>query len=176
MNKRSILEWNWDISNLQLNSKIDIGFTISLINNNFFEWKFTLEAPKDSPYSGGFFYLKASFPKEYPDKPPEVCFITPCYHLQVNYTFMECIGESLGHICISMLNWWNHDTKMKEVIANIYALFYWDNPYSPYSLERADVFIKNYPLFKKRIKFFIDKYASTRIYKEYSKWDFSCPE
>ena len=120
-------------------------------NQNLYEWKFTLKAPKDSHYSGGFFYLKAIFPKEYPNKGPEVLFITPIYHLQVNPKYHNFEGAQLvGHVWISLLNWWKPETKMKEVIANIFALFFWDNPDSPYDLAIEQIYIKIIFLFLKR--------------------------
>ncbi len=85
-------------------------------------------------------------------------------------------AEKLGHICISILNQWKPETKLKEVIATIFGLFYWDNPDSPYGLERADIYRENNSLFRKRIKYFIKKYAFTNEYKEYSEWDFSISE
>ena len=175
LNKRGIREWNLDIKKFDLNSKIDIGFSLSLINNNLYEWKFTLKAPKDSLYSGGFFYLKAIFPKEYPKERPEICFITPIYHPLV--CNRGGFGLKLGGMCISLLNFWNMKTKIVEVIANIYGLFYYFEPCCPIAgLDISNLLIENFSLFKKRIKYFIKKYASIPIYKEYSEWDFSYPE
>ena len=71
----------------------------------------------------GIFFLKAIFSKEYPKIRPEVCFITPIYHPKVcnrDYNVTK-----LGSMCISLLNHWNMGTKMVEVIANIYGLFYY---------------------------------------------------
>jgi len=175
--RETFLIWNWDLTNFYLNSGIDTGFTLSLINNNLYEWKFTLKGPKDSPYSGGFFYLKATFPKDYPLESPEICFITPIYHLQVNYCKIPIEGaKQLGHISNPILNCWKSETKMKEVIASIFVLFFLDNPDCPYGFDRAKLYRNNNSLFRKRIQYFIKKYASTHEYKEYSKWDFSCPE
>ena len=123
------------------------------------------------------FYLKATFPKDYPLESPEICFITPIYHLQVNYCKIPIEGaKQLGHISNPILNCWKSETKMKEVIASIFVLFFLDNPDCPYGFDRAKLYRNNNSLFRKRIQYFIKKYASTHEYKEYSKWDFSCPE
>jgi len=160
---------------------IDLGFNgINLSNNNIFEWEFTLKGPKYSPYSGGLFHLKAFFPKNYPDSPPEICFITPIYHLEVNHKYFNSLdAEKLGHICSPILNWWNPKTTMKELILSIFPFFYSQiMPDSPYGLDRAEEFFNNNSLFERKIKFFTQKYADPSLpYKEYNNsWDFSYTE
>ena len=159
---------------------IDLGFNgINLSKNNFFEWEFTLKGPKYSPYSGGLFHLKAFLPKDYPDSPPEICFITPIYHLEVNPKYHSNDGEKLGHISTPILELWDRKTTMKEVILSIFPFFYSQiNPESPYGLDRADEFFNDNWLFEKKIKFFTQKYANPSLpYKEYNNsWDFSYTE
>ncbi len=158
----------------------DLGFDgIKLSNGNIFEWQFTFKGPKYSPYSGGLFHLKAFIPKEYPNNPPEICFITPIYHLEVNYLYNTHFSERLGHICSPILNWWESTTTMKDVILSTLSFFYTQiTPNSPYGLERGEEFFKNNSLFEKKIKFFTHKYADPSLpYKEYNKsWDFSYSE
>ena len=146
--------------------------------NNLFEWIFTLIGPKDTSYSGGLFYLKAKFPDNYPERAPEICFITPVYHVNINPKAPTFAGaESLGHISISTLNWWKKEYDMGVAIIDIFALFYLGNPDDPYGLDRANEMKKNRELFEKKVKYFTKKYANISIgYKEYDKnWDFSYP-
>lgn len=44
--------------------------------NNIFEWHFLLY-DMDYPYSGGYYHGKLIFPTEYPNKPPNLIFLTP---------------------------------------------------------------------------------------------------
>jgi ubiquitin-protein ligase len=161
---------------------VDLGFNgIKLSNDNIFEWQFTFKGPRYSPYSGGLFHLKAFIPKDYPIKPPEICFITPIYHLQVNYhtSNFSNFSERLGHISSPILNWWDSKTKMKDVILSTLSFFYSQiTPESPYGLERYEEFFNNNSLFEKKIKFFTHKYADPSLpYKEYNNsWDFSYKE
>ena len=121
---------------------------LKLLNNNLFEWQFEIEGGEGSPYSGGLFYLKAKFPEDFPNKSPEVCFLTPIYHLQVNPK--GGYDESLGHICLCLFNLWNPSFTMKEVLLNIILMFYLDQcPDSPYGLERADLYRENISLYIK---------------------------
>ena len=153
----------------------DIGYKLWLKNNNNpFEWIFTLKAPNCTPYSGGLFYLKAIFPIDYPNRSPEVIFVTPFYHININP--MHGMREPLGHIDTAILNWWKPDTSMKEVIIDIISFFWGAYPECPYGLERQVLYYKNIELFNKRIKYFTKKYADPSFpYKEYTSWDFSCP-
>ena len=165
---------------LKSNPITNIGLNIlNLPNeNNIFEWVFSLNGPKDTSYSGGIFYLKAYFPNDYPLTAPEVCFITPIYHVNINRIFPsneDC--QKLGHISISTLNWWKPEYNMTKILTDIYFLFYLPNPESPYGIDVADECINNKQLYEKKIKYFTEKYASNQIgYKEYnSNWDFSYP-
>ena len=181
LKKENIHFYDFLYPELENIANIDLGFNgIKLSNNNIFEWEFTLKGPKYSPYSGGLFHLKAFLPKDYPDSAPEICFITPIYHLEVNPNYLNRLEvEKLGHICSPILNWWDRKTTMKEVILSIFSFFYSQiNPESPYGLDRANEFSTNNSLFEKKIKFFTQKYANPSLpYKEYNNsWDFSYTE
>ena len=166
-----------EFKDLNSNPISNIGATIGLINDdNIFEWQCSLMGPKDTSYSGGLFFLRIKFPDNYPEVAPEVCFKTPIYHVNINPKKAKMSGaESLGHVCISTLNWWKPIYTMREVLTNIFALFYMGNPDSPYGLDRADELRNNRALYEEKIKYFTKKYANpNRAREEYtSDWDFS---
>ena len=156
------------------------GITVGLLDDeNIFQWKASLIGPKDSSYAGGTFILTITFPDDYPKNPPEVCFKTPIYHVNVNPKKIPN-GEQLGHVCISTLNWWKPEYKIKEVLSKIYALFYMANPDSPYGLERGIELRKNKALYEEKAKYFTQKYANPfncNIDKNYNDcWDFTYNE
>jgi len=159
--------WDWDS-----------GFELWTLNNNIFEWVFTLRGLYCTPYSGGKFYLKALFPDNYPKSRPEFRFVTPFYHVNVNH--IQQYGEEidpLGRIDIANLYDWSPNTKIKDIIIDIFSYFWGANPESPYSLELKDLYKNNLELFNKRIKYFTKKYADPSFpYKEYASWDFSVPD
>ena len=161
---------------LQRSPISSLGITVGLKDeSDFFHWSATMSGPKDSSYKVGRFILSIDFPDDYPNHAPEVCFKTPIYHVNVNP--MKNIGEPLGHVCISTLNWWKPEYKIKEVLYKIYTLFYMANPDSPYGLERGMELRNNKDLYEKKVKYFTDKYANPshcNIYKEYNdSWDFT---
>ena len=173
----AIMRIKEEFQDINSNPIANIGVTIGLVNGNMFEWQATLIGPADSSFKGGLFILRIKFPDNYPEKAPEVRFVTPIYHVNVNpHVPRQPGGESLGHVCISTLNWWKPEYKMREVLTNIFALFYLSNPESPYGLDRAQEMRENPALYEEKIKFFTKKYANpakaTRI-EENADWDFS---
>ena len=145
-----------------------------LLNNNIYEWIFSLIGPNNSPYSGGKFYLKIIFPKDYPKAKPEVIFVTPFYHLNVNP--LGGLSEPLGHISTLILNWWRPETTIKEVVIYICFFFFMCNPDDPYGFDRLELYNEDRQQFNERIKYFTKKYANPSLpYKEYNSWDFTYP-
>ena len=58
------------------------------------EGKEGMSGPQDSPYEGGSFRLEMNFPSNYPHAPPNVTFVTPVYHPNI---------DSGGRICLDLL-------------------------------------------------------------------------
>ena len=137
---------------LQNDPILSLGCTVGLEKNDIFHWKISLAGPVDTPYAGGMFFLTADFGEDYPDKKPEVRFINKIYHLNVSPTN--------GHICISTLNEWKPKTPMVDVISAIFALFYDQNPKSPYSGEMAREYENNRAQFNHKAMEWTAKYAA----------------
>ena len=160
----------------------NIGLTVGLENDdNYKDWRVHMTGPKDSVYRGGIFALNVHFPDNYPNEPPEVCFITPIYHLNVNQKAQkneEDEFDKLGHVSISTLNWWNPIYKMKEVLCNIYSLFYYCNPDSAYGIERAKEYYEEHGAnYWEKAKIFTKKYANPKKlssnFDRSQDWDFT---
>ena len=159
-----------EFKDINRNPMANIGFSVGLPNeSNVFEWRCTLMGPSDSPYKNGLFYIKVLFPDNYPTGKPEVRFITPIYHVNVNH--VQNYGDEidpLGHVCISTINNWKPTYNMRQVFIDIFALFYLGNPESPFSLERKEEMKNNPKLYEKKVKYFTQKYAFIgKPYKEY---------
>ena len=69
--------------------------------------------------------------------------MTPIYQINVNHKAHQ--GEALGQVCISTLNWWSPKCNLREVLTDIFALFYLSNPEIPYGPERVEEFRRNKP-------------------------------
>ena len=141
-----------EYTQLQNDPILSLGATVGLPDpNNIFHWKITLIGPQDTPYAGGMFFLTADFPDDYPQKRPEIKFVNKIYHLNVK--------DGDGHICISTLNQWVPNTPMVNVISAIFALFYDQNPLSPYSLTMAAQYKFNRNEFNRMAAEWTRKYA-----------------
>ena len=143
-----------EFDKLQKDPILSLGCTVGLnpkYKNNIFHWIVSLFGPMDTPYSGGTFILTVDFPDTYPNTKPEVRFTNKIYHLNVSGTN--------GHICISTLNEWKPKTPMVDVISSIFALFYDQNPLSPYSLSMATQYKLNRNKFNQIAAEWTKKYA-----------------
>eukprot|EP00800_Vazella_pourtalesii_P013804 TRINITY_DN3374_c0_g1_i1.p1 TRINITY_DN3374_c0_g1~~TRINITY_DN3374_c0_g1_i1.p1 ORF type:complete len:256 (+),score=71.76 TRINITY_DN3374_c0_g1_i1:721-1488(+) len=71
------------------------GFLIEANEQNILEWDVVIFGPPDTPYAGGYFKAKMTFPQEYPYSPPKFTFKTSLWHPNV---YMN------GDVCISILH------------------------------------------------------------------------
>ena len=181
--ERLYKEYN-DLNDINKNSfdlMSNFGFTVGKVNNDIYKWRFSLIGPSDTPYADGCFILNLIFPKEYPKYAPEMTFLTPIYHPNVNCRNNKKIGgESLGHVSVNFLKNWKTETTVREMITKLYSIFYWPNSESGYSSIIMDEIKKNRPLYDLKAKYFTQKYANIKnkenveFYDE--TWDFTCNE
>ena len=125
-----------EFEDLKKNPLSLFGYTIELFNQtNIYEWKITLIGAKDTPYADGIFFIKLSFPQDYPDRAPRINFLTPIYHPNVN--------PSDGYVCVNFIrNDWKKTTSVREILTKLYSIFYLVNPSSPYSQEQIYTILK----------------------------------
>ena len=157
---------------LEENPISNIGCTVGLIDDDdIYNWKCTLIGPNDSPYKRGFFRLFIKFPKDFPIHGPEVIFDTPIYHLNINPVKGY---ESLGHCCISSINFWSPDNSINDLLISIFALFYAANPDSAYGIDIKEEYINNRALYDSKVAYFTKKYAVPEVNSNnLNRWDFS---
>ena len=148
---------------------------VFLLNeNNIYEWICALNGPKNTPFQDGLFYLKISFPSDYPQRAPEVIFLTPIYHLNINH--IKCPGCNLGHVSISTLNFWYSETTIREVLQDIFVFLHFPNPDSPFGIDRQIEYYHDKNLYETKAKYFTQKYAYQKNYKKdlyFDNWDFT---
>ena len=155
----------------------NFGITVGLPNeDNIFEWRCSMTGPRDSCYKGGIFFLKITFPFDYPNSKPEIVFLTPIYHLNVLYAANQ--KQPLGHICVNTLNEWKPGDSIIRILPQVFALLNKNNPDSPYDdhlNSRKNEFVNNRPLFNKKAEYFTKKYAysNDKIIEYKNGWDFT---
>ena len=102
-------------------------------------------------YKGGIFHVEIKIPREYPFEPPEVKFLTKIWHPNIKE----------GKVCMDILtkNWTPAET-LVSVIESLRAILLFPNPDSPLNREAAREMIENPDEFKRKVKEYIEKYAS----------------
>jgi ubiquitin-conjugating enzyme E2 D/E len=122
-----------------------------LRQDDLFEWDATILGPVDSPYEGGVFHLKISFPLDYPFKPPICIFTTKIYHPNIN---------SSGGICLDILkNNWSPALTMNKVLLSICSMLDDPNPDDPLVPAIAKVYKENREKYNQEAKHWTMVYA-----------------
>jgi len=65
------------------------------VEDNLFEWHFTLRGPPDTEFEGGVYHGRILLPSDYPFKPPNFVFLTPNGRFAVNQKI--CLSISAHH-------------------------------------------------------------------------------
>ena len=86
-------------------------------------WRILMRGPDETPYTGGVFELYMQFPKDYPQKPPEMRFVTPIYHCNINAN---------GRICHSIFDRnYTVDTTVRKIFDCVFGLLMTPDPEDP---------------------------------------------
>lgn len=65
------------------------------LENDMFEWHFTIRGADGTDFEGGFYHGRILLPAEYPFKPPNIVFLTPSGRFEVNTKV--CLSFSAYH-------------------------------------------------------------------------------
>lgn len=114
------------------------------IGDDLSQWQAILKGPDDkqSPYWGGSWRLMIQFPPEYPNRAPEVYFVTPILHLNV---------DRQGKVCHSALQReYMPSAPVTYLLSCIVSLLIAPDPQHPFNQALAQVYwegVKNYQAF-----------------------------
>eukprot|EP00536_Pseudo-nitzschia_multiseries_P015169 jgi/Psemu1/298935/fgenesh1_pm.833_\ len=98
---------------------------INLVNEDMFQWDCTILGPTDSPYAGGKFVVRISFPAQYPFKAPTLKFVTKIYHPSVKL--------DTGDVCADVVGKWGPTLNTKHCLTVIYSMM--KSPEADHPLE-----------------------------------------
>ncbi|CAG0894021.1 unnamed protein product [Darwinula stevensoni] len=109
-----------------------------------------------TPYEGGIFKLQIKIPERYPFQPPEVQFVTPIYHPNI---------DSTGRICLDVLKMppkgsWKPSHNIGSVLTSILLLLNEPNPDDPLVTEIAEEFKFSRMAFEEKARRWTKQYAS----------------
>ena len=143
-----------------------IGCTFQLENNNYFIWRVSMMGAKDSPYEGGIFTIRITFPRNYPKYGPDFRFLNRIYHLHVYIDH-----DPIGRIANNYINEWMTCGRVmdkpiygvKQALFDIFCSFYYQNG----DCNSRDIYYEyrdNYNEFSKKAKEWTRKYAIKKIF------------
>ena len=121
-------------------------------------------------------YLEIIFPENYPNSAPDIIFVTPIYHLNVNPNKSENNKDGkLGYVNLDIIKKRNPEIKIRQIFIQLYSLFYFPNTELSYGMDIAMEYKFKRALYEEKAKYFTKKYANpintTKIYDK--SWDFS---
>nr|XP_058963949.1 ubiquitin-conjugating enzyme E2 G1-like [Pocillopora verrucosa] len=135
------------------------GFSAGLIDDdNLFKWEIMVVGPPDTFYEGGLFKAHLYFPREYPQKPPKMRFISEFWHPNVHKD---------GEVCISILHEPGEDKygyekaserwlpihTVETILISVISMISEPNDESPANVDAAKDWREDYNgVFKKKVK------------------------
>lgn len=121
-------------------------------DDNIFLWNATIMGPEGTPYAGGLFYLKISFPPSYPFAPPKLQFVTKVYHPNIN--------ES-GGICLDILKpeAWSPALGIGQVLLSVCSLLPQPNADDPLVPEAAKLYKLNPEKYNQTVRDWVRRFA-----------------
>ncbi|KAM5237790.1 ubiquitin-conjugating enzyme E2 T [Ctenodactylus gundi] len=109
----------------------------------------------NTPYEKGVFKLEVIIPERYPFEPPQIRFLTPIYHPNI---------DSAGRICLDVLKLppkgaWRPSLNIATVLTSIQLLMAEPNPDDPLMADISSEFKYNKPVFLKNARQWTEKHA-----------------
>ena len=99
------------------------GVTGAPMDTNIMLWQAVIFGPDDTPWEGGTFKLVLEFTEDYPNKAPQVRFLTKMFHPNI---------YNDGQICLDILqNQWSPIYDISAILTSIQSLLCDPNPASP---------------------------------------------
>lgn len=155
------------MSELYIREELDRIRTSPLLSNigctagpqrktDIYKWNVIIKGPIRSCYENGLFKLSLIFPKNYPNDPPDIKFVTKIYHPNIS------IND--GTICVSSKSTeWEENKNIINVIYSIYDLL--NKPSTEHGLNKEALLLyqNDYESFKKKAKEFTKQNALTII-------------
>ncbi|XP_030848052.1 ubiquitin-conjugating enzyme E2 G1 isoform X2 [Strongylocentrotus purpuratus] len=144
------------------------GFSAGLIDDDdIYKWTVMVIGPPETFYEGGYFKAHLIFPKDYPNKPPKMKFVSEIWHPNI---------DKEGDVCISILHepgedkWgyerpserWLPIHTVETILISVISMLADPNDESPANVDAAKDWREDYQgAFRKRVKKCVRKSQDT---------------
>lgn len=100
--------------------------------------------PYETPWEGGVFRLRLTFPAQYPEKPPSVRFLSKMFHPNVYPD---------GELCLDIIqDKWSPVYTVSTILTSIQSLLSDPNTSSPANPEASKLFSSDLRSYRKRVR------------------------
>ena len=118
-------------------------------------WRLLVSGPEFTPYENCVFLLYVKFPEAYPLTPPEVRFVTPIYHCNINQS---------GRICHSVFGRnYSSDLSMREILDCMYGLLLEPEPNDPLDSNMAEQYFSERETYNEKAKRLAEQHAKKSL-------------
>jgi ubiquitin-conjugating enzyme E2 G1 len=139
------------------------GFSIGLVDDDVYQWRVMMEGPEDTLYEGGYFPCTLTFPKEYPNSPPVMKFLSDVWHPNVYPDGRVCIfilheaREDAYNQQELMSEKWRPILGVESILISVQSMLSEPNLESPANMDAAVQFRTDREAYRRRIKTIVRK-------------------
>ena len=144
-----------EMNDLRCSERVPVT-KVERIDDEELIWKVVFEGPEESPYEDGIFTLKFIFPSDYPTHGPEARFMTPMFHPNID-------PEQDQHVCINLLNYWDINRTLEDVLLGIFEILLNPSTKGAYSNDARALLGEDYDKYYDKVEEYTYQYAK----KEY---------
>lgn len=124
-------------------------------------WQAVIFGPDDTPWEGGTFKLVLEFTEDYPNKAPQVRFLTKMFHPNI---------YNDGQICLDILqNQWSPIYDISAILTSIQSLLCDPNPASPANSEASRLYNENRREYNRRVREIVEQSWQDDAWKKLNK-------
>ncbi|KAG2178907.1 hypothetical protein INT43_001754 [Umbelopsis isabellina] len=105
----------------ELQQDPSVEYTARPLEENIFEWHFTVSGPVDTEFDGGRYHGRILLPNEYPFRPPEIIFLTPNGRFELHKKI--CLSITGFHPEYWQPAWGVSSCKVRTVMLGIMGFF-----------------------------------------------------
>ena len=118
-------------------------------------WQLILVGPENTCYEGGIFHLFIEFTDKYPSKPPNIRFITPIYHCNINQA---------GKVCHSILDrFYVPGLRIRNILNYVFGLLMDPAPEDPLDSVKASELKFDPTSYNNNARAYTEKHAKEHI-------------
>jgi ubiquitin-conjugating enzyme E2 G1 len=132
-------------------------------DSNVHDWEILIMGPDGTLFEGGFFKARLVFPKDFPNMPPTMTFISEMWHPNVYADGKVCIsilhppGEDEFNTQESAEERWRPILGVEQILVSVISMLSDPNDESPANLDAAVMWRNDKLAFKKKIRQIVRK-------------------